>query len=141
MRVYIATKLSNATEHGQLARALEANGVGVTYDWTVHGSVQASPSRFAEVAGLELGGVRAADALVLILPGGSGSHVELGAAMAWNIPVIIVGSEEAKRWGADYPSVFWHHPQVHKRIEARPGWEQRVVEALRDVRHGERRAS
>lgn len=84
MKFYIASKLENAATVSYLAAVLkEKFGWEHTYDWTVHGSVQGEgEARLTEVAEYELNGVRKADIVIVLLPGGRGTHVELGAALA-----------------------------------------------------------
>lgn len=91
MRLYLASGLSNRNTVAQIARDLRDLGHVITYDWTEHGSVQdASDDEKAAVAMAELGGVLAAEMVVAVLPGGRGTHVEIGAALGAGIPVVIV---------------------------------------------------
>lgn len=83
MKFYIASKLENAEAVSKLASLLKRRGWVQTYDWTKHGSVQGcSMGRIKEVAELELKGVIDADIVIVMLPGGNGTHAELGAANA-----------------------------------------------------------
>lgn len=91
MKLYLASGLQNRATVSQIAQDLRERGYVITYDWTAHGSVQdASDEEKAAVAMAELGGVLAAELVVAILPGGRGTHVEIGAALGAGIPVIIV---------------------------------------------------
>lgn len=90
MRYYIATRLERAGDHNQLRDALGARGHEITYDWTTHGPVfRHGLARIREVAQLELEGVLAADFVVVLLPGGRGTHAELGMALATGKPVFL----------------------------------------------------
>lgn len=90
MKFYIASKLENAENVKRLAKVLKAFGWIHTYDWTKHGSVQKEgEQRIKEVAAMELNGVRNADVVIVLLPGGRGTHAELGAANIAEIPVFI----------------------------------------------------
>jgi len=86
VKFYIASSLENAPSVQKLgARLLQQPGFTWTYDWTVHGSVMnESALRKAEVARAELDGATRANLLIVLLPGGKGTHVELGAALASN---------------------------------------------------------
>lgn len=91
MKIYVATGLEHADRARVVQSVLRDDGHEITYGWTVHGSVQdAGPKRIAEVARLEAAGVRAADLLIAILPGGRGTHVEIGLALGRGIPVILL---------------------------------------------------
>lgn len=81
MNFYIASKLENADNVKVVANVLKARGWKQTYDWTVHGSVQDSGEEvLTKVAEKEIHGVRESDIVIVLLPGGRGTHAELGAA-------------------------------------------------------------
>ena len=83
MKVYIASTLSNADEAQAVSEALALDGWETTYPWFSHGSVQAEgEERIREVAAAEIAGVLEADLVIVVLPGGRGTHVELGIALA-----------------------------------------------------------
>lgn len=83
MKYYIASRLENAETVKRVSAVLTAAGHTLTYDWTEHGSVQKeNPERITQVAELERTGVYEADIIIIILPGGRGTHVELGLALA-----------------------------------------------------------
>jgi hypothetical protein len=92
MNYYLATKLERAEE----ARAVHFNlvsldvGFKCTYDWTTHGSVKnTSRIRLAEVGLNETKGVLSADVVIVLLPGGRGTHAELGIAIGAGKRVIL----------------------------------------------------
>lgn len=104
MKIYIATRLENHKQHNALRDLLVAAGHTLTYDWTKHGAVwRSGKDRIREVALSERAGVERADVVVVLLPGGRGTHVELGMALAGNKPVII--------W-SPRPEVFGAHPDT-----------------------------
>lgn len=95
MKMYIASRLENYLQVQALRDALLAAGHTITYDWTVHGSVQGQgETRLREVAALEIKGVRDADLVVVLLPGGRGTHAELGAANVLGKPVILFSNSD-----------------------------------------------
>jgi hypothetical protein len=113
-----------------LAAALTALGHEITYDWSVHGSVQKDgPERIREVAEAECNGVLQADLFVCLLPGGRGTHTELGIALGnkrhkhgvrmagqvgGEIRIVLVGDDG----GADERTCcFYHHPDVDCRFD------------------------
>src|SRR5688500_16566149 len=91
LRFYIASSLDNIEAVNRLRDELVECGYVQSYDWTEHGSVQANPESWKEVCDAEITGVFDADFLIVLLPGGRGTHVELGIALARSIPIIIVG--------------------------------------------------
>jgi nucleoside 2-deoxyribosyltransferase len=110
MRFYIATGLERAAEHKELREILEEAGHTLTYDWTVHGSVQASPEIWADTAANEASGVYRADVVIVLLPGGLGTHTELGMALGLRKPIILVGEQTA----AGRTCIFHHHPSIKR---------------------------
>lgn len=108
--IYIASRLENALQVQELRDSLAVHGVFLTYDWTRHGSVQSDGvDRMREVAQNEADGVRRARVLVALLPGGRGTHVEIGIALGRRIPVLLVGEQPGP-----YECAFYHHPLVER---------------------------
>ena len=95
MKFYIASKLENFQEVRSVADALVSAGHEHTYDWTAHGCVQGDSMRMGKVAEAEKQGVLEADVLIALLPGGRGTHVEIGMALALDIPVLMVSQDPA----------------------------------------------
>ena len=70
----------------------------------VHGSVkEEGEERLEEVAEKEIEGIRQAEIVIVLLPGGRGTHAELGAANILKKPVFI--------WAKD-DSLFFPEPQT-----------------------------
>lgn len=116
MRFYVATSLSRAAEQNRVRDALVAMGHTITYDWSAHGSVQADgPERCGEVAAAEIGGVANADFVVVLLPGGRGTHAELGAALLGSCRRVFVHAANDELFMADERTcAFYHHPKARK---------------------------
>jgi nucleoside 2-deoxyribosyltransferase len=94
MKYYIASSLENAEQVKRLIWLLKSWGWQVTYDWTKHGSVQAEGREvIKETAKKELAGVKEADLVIILLPGGRGTHIEMGAALALGKPVILYAED------------------------------------------------
>lgn len=88
-------------------------GISLSYDWTVHGSVKSvSLERLREVAIFELNGVLEADYLVVLLPGGTGTHLELGFGLGKN-KKIFLRIEDASLFNlGPQTNAFYHHPNL-----------------------------
>lgn len=88
-KIYVASRLENIEVVKRFNHRLMARGHRITYDWTNHGPVY---MHGLEVVGktlrAELHGVATADLLIALLPGGRGTHCEVGAALGLGIPVI-----------------------------------------------------
>lgn len=95
MKYYIATKLENHLAHNQLRDQLQEQGHEITYDWTTHNAVyREGLARIKEVIDLEIQGVLAADTVIVLWPGGRGTHVELGIAIAAKKNIIFMSPIE-----------------------------------------------
>ncbi len=113
MRFYIATGLENAQRAKQLSAVLTKNGHELTYDWTVHGDIrQLGEAKMSETAFSEIRAVRDAELFVVLLPGGKGTHAELGAALASRSNKrVIIWSETGKEFNSNSDScAFYFHP-------------------------------
>lgn len=121
---YIASSLDNAAAVKRLNRALTLARHFCTYDWTAHGAVfkaDASPEKNAEAlkttASMEIMGVTSAQAVVVLLPGGLGTHVEIGAALATYRPLLICGAGAIDRWPCFYGHELVQHIEDSEEIE------------------------
>lgn len=115
MKYYIASKLENHIAVTELRDVLASLSHEITYDWTVHGPVYRSGlARVREVAVDEAQGVLAADFVVVLWPGGRGTHVELGMAIAAGKPVIFISDNEAHHEATTETCAFYHHPLVRR---------------------------
>jgi nucleoside 2-deoxyribosyltransferase len=108
-RFYLATRKDRSAQAGALLEALKARGWERTFEWSAEDD--AGQKGYAEIALAELAGVREADVLVVLLPGGYGTHVEIGAALALGKPVIL-HAPDRQTLETPYPCVFHHHPGV-----------------------------
>jgi nucleoside 2-deoxyribosyltransferase len=113
MKFYIATSLSRAADHKLVREALRNCGHEISYDWTLHGSVKSvSKQRLSQVAQLELAGVAEADFVVVLLPGGHGTHLELGFAIAQEKRVFLHTADASLFELGPQTIAFYHHPAV-----------------------------
>ena len=77
MKFYLSTGKDRLDQATPLLDALKAHGWKQTFAWSSQDAL--SPAGYADIAEAELAGVRSADVLIVLLPGGFGTHVE----MAW----------------------------------------------------------
>ena len=108
-RFYVSSRKDRGKHADALAHALIAQGWKRTFEWTDLGD--ASPESHAATAEAELQGVREADVLIVLLPGGFGTHVEIGAALALEKKVVL-HSPDQKTLETPYRCVFHYHPSV-----------------------------
>src|SRR5207245_10391381 len=104
---YFSTAKNRLDQAASLLDALRAAGWKQTFAWTSQDANNSA--EYAEIAKAELAGVRDADVLIVLLPGGFGTHVEIGAAVALVKPVVIHAPDQ-RTLDTPYPSVFHYTP-------------------------------
>lgn len=125
MRYYIASGLENAAKVKELKKILDARGWVHTYDWTAHGAVwPQGGDALRNVAELEEAGVCEAEVVIVLLPGGRGTHAEFGMALSMAVataqsheqdPRIVIFSENPKDFEIGPATcAFYHHPLVER---------------------------
>ena len=113
MKYYIATSLARIAAHHVVKDALQILGHEMTYDWTLHGSVKSvSKERLREVASIELNAISKADFVVVLLPGGFGTHTELGFAIGRGKKLFLHTEDPSLFELGPQTHVFYHHPNV-----------------------------
>jgi len=77
---YIATKKDREAQANAISEALKNQGWRRTYTWTAQ--EPGAEDQHSKIAQDELSAVRDADVLIVLLPGGFGTHVEIGMEQA-----------------------------------------------------------
>lgn len=108
-RFYLSTGKDHSAGAALLLDSLKSRGWECTFDWS--GQIDNGAAGYPDLAEAELAGVREAEVLVVLLPGGYGTHVEIGAALALGKPVIL-HAPDRKTLESPYPCIFHHHPAV-----------------------------
>jgi len=116
-RFFLSTQKDRSAQADALSEELETYGWKRTFAWT--GEDGTGSGGHAAIAMAELQGVREADVLVVLLPGGYGTHVEIGAALALGKPVIL-HAPDRKTLETPYLCVFHYHPAVKLLISEVP---------------------
>ncbi len=117
MRFYIASGIKNGERVSQLSRVLKGRGHELTYDWTERGDIRSEgESIMSEVAFNELRAVRDAELVIVLLPGGAGTHTELVVAIATrsNKRILIWSEEGAEFCGDERTCTFYFHSSVER---------------------------
>lgn len=113
--LYLGSSIENIEKTKSVILAMNRKGWKITHDWTVHGIIE-DDYLLPSVAVAMIEGVRRAHIVGILLPGGRGTHVELGAALIVGKPVVIFADnfELLKSGGnSGRPSTFYRHPLVH----------------------------
>ena len=116
MKFYVATRFSNKAEVRRAENMLRRQlGHEITYNWANQPLLPVTEKILKESAIEEMNAVKDADYVVAILPGGYGTHVEIGAALAQNKPVFLVVPNEGLLCDQYKNAVpFYRHPNVYR---------------------------
>ena len=116
-RFYVASSFRNIVNVRYIAQTLENMGYVNTYDWTENASALDGSSvtigDLRSIGQQERDAVIGADLVVVLLPGGTGTHVELGIAIAQGRRIIL-HSPAAVIDDPGTTSTFYHLPEVEK---------------------------
>lgn len=111
-KFYIASSLKNIEIVRYVSESLVSEGFIHTYDWTLNGNIT-SIDQLKDIGHKELDAVLKSDFIVVLLPAGKGSHVELGIALGKGIKVYLY-SENDEINDLEMTSTFYHLDGVSK---------------------------
>jgi nucleoside 2-deoxyribosyltransferase len=116
MKFYVASGYGNKNLVKKTINALHQKSWTNTYDWT-QSSRQISESVLALIGEDELNGVKNADVVIILLPGGKGTHVELGIALGLSKRVYLYSPDDSIK---DYEKTctFYYVNKIHRFIGA-----------------------
>ncbi|WP_409274601.1 nucleoside 2-deoxyribosyltransferase [Neobacillus sp. SCS-31] len=112
MRFYIAASLNNRDRVRYVSKELKVRGFIQTYDWTVNEKI-ATLEELREIGQKETNAVMESDFVVVLLPAGKGSHIELGIAIG-NRKKIYLYSSDNEVDNLETTSTFYHLPEIQK---------------------------
>jgi nucleoside 2-deoxyribosyltransferase len=110
MNFYIGSSFSNIHHVRELAAFLKVQGFQQTYDWTANSRAD-SVGELRSIGEAEFAAVKKADFIVIILPAGKGSHIELGLALAFGKRVYLYSSDALQK-KPEEASTFYFLEQV-----------------------------
>ena len=129
MKFYIGSGMKNSRLVQYYAGILKKNGWQQTYDWTVHVNQEVSARDICGYAEAEKQGIADSDAVILLLPAGRGSHVELGMALAWNKRIFLCTSSR-EDFSIENTVAFYELPQIVRLIGTADENLKRIMEGL-----------
>ncbi|MCK1998417.1 group-specific protein [Psychrobacillus psychrodurans] len=112
MKFYIASSFKNIELVRYVSENLKNRGYIHTYDWTVNENVT-TLEELKIIGEKEKTAVIEADFVVVILPAGKGSHIELGIAIG-NRKNIYLYSQNKEIDNIETTSTFYHLPEIEK---------------------------
>lgn len=112
MRFYVATGLENRDLAQDMIAFIQGRGHMPVYDWTAHGDIRGQGGdRLMEVASSEYSAVKDAEFVLMMLPGGCGTHTELGIALGTrsNKRILLWSATGKEFEDGSNTCVFYHH--------------------------------
>jgi len=103
IQAYIATAYGERERAEQLAEIMRRIGYEITCEWWLLEYTD-DPARLEEYATYDSDGIRRAELVVVLLPGGYGTHAELGIAIGLGKEIIIHESDQA------IDCIYYHAP-------------------------------
>lgn len=119
MKFYIASSFRNIENVRYVSEQLKSKGYCHTYDWTNNDrSSSLSIEELKQIGQHEKEAVMLSDIVIVLLPAGKGSHIELGIALALN-KRIILHSPQGEVNDLAETSTFYHLEGVEKFMGSR----------------------
>lgn len=110
MKFYIGSSFKNIDNVRYLRDKLKEMGLTHTYDWTQNQRAL-TVNQLREIGQSEKAAVIESDFVVILLPAGKGSHIELGMALGQNKKVYL-HSSTGEIENFETTSTFYHLPEV-----------------------------
>ncbi|WP_214843257.1 nucleoside 2-deoxyribosyltransferase [Exiguobacterium sp. s150] len=110
MNYYIGSGFYNIENVRRLRDLLSAQGHTHTYDWTLNTRAD-SVDALQDIGEKERDAIQASDFVVILLPAGKGSHVELGIAIGSGVPVFLHDMTDSMT-NFETTSTFYHVAHV-----------------------------
>ncbi|KMY42840.1 group-specific protein [Bacillus sp. FJAT-27916] len=114
MKFYIASSFKNIEKVRYVSKILKEKGFTHTYDWTLNENIT-TLEELKEIGQKETNAVIEADFVVVLLPAGKGSHVELGIAIG-NSKKIYLYSSDNEVDNLETTSTFYQLSEINKCI-------------------------
>ncbi len=111
MKFYIGSGFKNCELVNYYSKKLEENGWKHTYNWTKNISNDETIEDLIEYSKLEQAGIKEADVVIILLPAGRGTHIELGMALALNKKIFLC-SETKDEFSIENTVNFYQLPNI-----------------------------
>ncbi|MFN4215266.1 MULTISPECIES: nucleoside 2-deoxyribosyltransferase [Exiguobacterium] len=110
MHYYIGSGFNNIENVRRLRDLLTAQGHTHTYDWMRNARAD-SVDVLRDIGEKERDAIKNSDFVVILLPAGKGSHVELGIAIGSGVPVFLHDTTDSMT-NVETTSTFYHVAHV-----------------------------
>lgn len=106
MRFYIASSFNNRSNVKELSQKLISYNFEHSYDWTINERAN-SIEDLSAIGTKEKEAIISSDFIVILLPAGKGSHVELGIALGLGKRIYLYSSNQ-EIYHFDKTTTFYH---------------------------------
>lgn len=115
MKFYIGSSFKNSELVNYYSRVLEENGWQHTYNWANNVIEYETFENLIEFSRLEQKGISDADVVIILLPGGRGTHIELGISLALNKKIYLC-SNDKEDFSCENTVNFYVLPEIQKLV-------------------------
>lgn len=111
MNFYIGSGMKNCELVNYYSKILEENGWKHTYNWAKNVKFDETIEDLIEYSKLEQQGIIDADVVIILLPAGRGTHIELGMGLALNKKLFLC-SETKEEFSVENTVNFYQLPNI-----------------------------
>ncbi len=115
MKFYIGSGLKNYKLVNYYAKILKENGLEETYNWVKNIKNDITKKDLEKYAKEETQAIVNSDIIIILLPAGRGTHVELGMALALNKKIFLC-SETNEEFNIKNTVAFYELPNIIKLV-------------------------
>lgn len=113
MKFYIGSGFKNCELVNYYSKVLQENGWEHTYNWTKNISNNPTVEDLIKYSKLEQNAIIDADVIIILLPAGRGTHIELGMALALNKKIFLCSASEDE-FSIENTVNFYQLPQIKR---------------------------
>jgi hypothetical protein len=110
MKFYVSSSFKNIDSVRYVANTLKREGFTHTYDWTQNDRAEDIPA-LREIGEKEKTAVMESHFVIILLPAGKGSHIELGIALGLGKRIYLYSPDQQIN-DPTTTSTFYHLPEV-----------------------------
>ena len=114
LKFYVASSFQNINQVRAITNELAQMGWQLAYDWTLNNRAD-SINDLQRIGVLEKTAIEDSELVLIVLPGGKGTHVELGLAIAGKKKIILY-SPDYKILDVECSTTFYHLPEIEKYV-------------------------
>ena len=114
MNFYIGSGFKNCDMVNYVSQKLKEAGWKHTYNWADNILGYETLENLIEFSNLEIQGINDADIVIILLPGGRGTHIELGMSLALNKKIYLYSNDDNVFKDAKETVNFYQLPSIVK---------------------------